>query len=845
MESLPLYNEVPESVIEQEIPLDLDPKCTRCPHHERTRQPCMPAAGNPQQGAVLVIGDGPTQDDARSNRPFSSMSGRVFRQRVQKILGDRPVMYDNAVRCPAGRAIELDDVDKCRPFLATTVSDIDPERIVVVGPYAAYAVLGRTVNSYSVRRGYGWIRSELGRPIPVFFILNPIAATKNPFVMRWMEQDLQWALTVKLPNPEQWASFTNVVTTWEESVEACAELRAAKWFSFDVETAGIQFEPTFRILSLAACAQGASESWTWDADALADPLIRKTLTDLLSDPTVAKVGQNVKYDALSVRCAWGTEVVGIHGDTRLWRRLLEPHAAADLATMAELVGLGGHKNEARSALHAAGRARRKAEKAAQLLFVEEDEIEKRGFGSEDYAYLPRDVLLRYNALDAVATTRLGELLEARVAQDPAIHKVWSRLVRPAIEAITQVEWWGFAADRTATQAFRTYILLQKQEVGTRLRNYGDFNPDSNRDVGKLLYDQLGLPTVKTTGTGKPSSDREALELLKGRHPVAGDLLEWRRLAKMEGTYATGLLGFIRPDGRIHCTYNIDGARSGRMSSSGPNLQNIPRASNDETRMARDCFVAPPGYVLLQADYSQLEIRVAAALSGDVEMKRIFEEKMDFHQRTAEFIAPIVWKIDASQVQKEHRSGAKAFNFGIMYGMSDEGIARRAGCTPEEAMRIRQAVMGKFKQFAKWIDDRVRETRQTGVTWTWWDHEKARCRPLWEIGESSDRQARVKAEHGAFNTPVQGTASDFCLASVVETVQWLLREKNIPAKLVCTVHDSIVLEVRKDYVPVVKQRLHEIMCGWPSNGVPLEVDFEIGTSWGGLQKYEPGLEKELG
>jgi DNA polymerase-1 len=254
-------------------------------------------------------------------------------------------------------------------------------------------------------------------------------------------------------------------------------------------------------------------------------------------------------------------------------------------------------------------------------------------------------------------------------------------------------------------------------------------------------------------------------------------------------------------------------------------------------MARDIFTASPGYVLLSADYSQLELRVAAMLSGDEEMKAIYNSGVDYHLRTAQLIAPIVWHVDGATIETKgkERSFAKTVNFGLLYGKTDAGLAYELGCTRAEAEAVRRAILGRFKQLARWLRDQVAYARQHGCVWTSWLGEPARRRYIYRIADQ-DEAIRRHAENQAYNTPVQGSASDYCLASLIELVRWL-REDAVPAKAVLTVYDSIIFECREDAVAEVAWRARDVMRGWPSFGVPLVVDFEVGTAWGSLKKYE--------
>jgi DNA polymerase-1 len=314
--------------------------------------------------------------------------------------------------------------------------------------------------------------------------------------------------------------------------------------------------------------------------------------------------------------------------------------------------------------------------------------------------------------------------------------------------------------------------------------------------------------------------------------VLDDLLQHRSVVKMDSTYAVGMLKHIRDDGRIHPSLLLDGARSGRASCQDPNLQNIPReADSAEGKMARDVFVAAPGHVLMSVDYSQIELRIAAMLSGDQEMQQIFQDGVDFHRRTAELISKIAWKIRPQDVEKKHRTAAKSVNFGVLYGLGDDGLAAQLGCSVNEARRVREAVLGRFHRLAKWIRERLIEAKKTGYCRTWWAGAPARRRSLWRLA-SKDSEERSRNEHAAHNTPIQGTASEFCLASLVAVVRWI-RADAVPAKLILPIHDALLLEVHEDCVQEVAQNVREIMLSWNSMGVPLEVDIDTGLAWGSL------------
>lgn len=1133
MHSFFLYDEPPLAVVERERPREPSAICRGCPLGKAAATVCMQPDGDPD--GLLVVADYPGDEEDKVGRPFVGRSGAYLRSFLGRHW-DGPIMYANAVNCaPSGREVTGEYVAACRGYLAHAVRKARPQRILALGRRGIQGLLGRSVPVSSVRRGYAKLLNtnitEAGDSIPVFFTYNPAAAMRNRLVRMLFEGDVRWSLKADPPDPA-WDGVGYLIETVEDSEQACAKLRAAPWFSFDCETAGVMYEPDFRLLCLGACPVGSDDAYVWPREALLDEEISAPLKTLLSDPSVPKVGQHLKYDAHSSRCGLSCVVHNHWGDTRLWRKLQDASViASDLEVLSELVGMGGMKeviNEHMArAVKTIQKERAMAKKSLPLpgldpvleLAVKYPEEEPKRFA---FGLVPKNVLYRYNARDAVTTTRLGCRLGSALEANPELHTIWTDIMVDASEGMEQVEAWGIAASRENAQLFDSYVRGKLDEIEARFAKYPNFNPASPPSVGNFLFKELKLTPTKETDTGAPSTDKESLKLLSGQHPVVDDLLEWRRLSKLHGTYAVGVPSYIRSDGRIHPSIKLDGAETGRTSciagwckvrtrrgevpisevcvgdevwthrerwrrvtsfmrrgvrpvvslhlgdgnvltcttdhrllgqdgtwvtagvlaygceqgmdeqsieqrggggplpqlgmfdvredrgevgdtlgectrgdcavhtgsraegtslvevfceqnrgeesdarealrrapqleggvrrrawlpdnqvqreeallascgddesvgrssspevgggspyrrepekqQSGklgtsnqawapahslfagegqpcsrvteavdggsvevydisvdedasfmvagifahnceePNLQNIARPSTVEAKMARDLFVAPPGRVLLEADFSQLELRVATMLSGDPEMLKIWQEGVDYHQRTAELIAQTAWGIDPSQVTSEHRSQAKTVNFAILYGMAAKTLSRRLNITEREAERILIGVRGRFRAFARWCDEQLHMARTRGHVRTWWAGKPARRRPLLAIANKgssqTDRKAVANAEHAAVNTPIQGTASDYCLASLGSCVKWL-RDDFVPAKLVLTVHDSLMFEVDDDAraIEEVAFNANRIMSSWPSAGkveVPLVVDFKVGKAWGSLKEY---------
>lgn len=856
MRILPLYEGQPLAPVERAEPRNVDHGCRLCPLASQASPKTVCVAPEGVPGGLLVVGEAPGRREDMDGRPFVGAAGNFVRGLLARHWSG-PIAFDHAVRCFPGREgrPEVESVAACRGYLAATIREVRPRKILVFGAVATSSVLGKAAAPISVRRGVGWLFDP---PTPVFMLMHAATGLRNRFLRAWLEEDVAWALQAE-PEPPPWDAVAYIVERPAEARKAAEELRQADYVSWDVESSGAMFNPGFEILTLSLWGAGSDHVWTFEREALAQPQISREVLAVLEDSAIPKVGQNEKFDRLAALCALRGRVSRARLDTMQARRVLEPEAEAKLSVSAHLVGMGGLKDEAKDALQAAlaevrrlNRLASKPDRARDQLSLLGDEAEadpplglnpvlletlkktpKKQLEERQYAYsfLPRKVLLRYNALDTLATGLLGSTLSERLQEVPELARIYSKVVRGACYAVARMEEWGIGADRQAISTFSRYLAGEQAEVKARLAVYGSsFNPKSNPQVAELLFRRLGLPPLK--GKGKDCVDSDVLIALKDKHPVIADLRRWRHLTTMMDRYVA-LERFIRADGRFHPNFKIGGTRTGRMACEDPNLHNIPRAKGSaEGRMVKDCFAARPGWVFIELDYSQLELRIAAMLSRDPEMLRIFELKQDFHQRTAEMVSRLAWGIEPHQVEDKHRSESKAFNFGLLYGEGDAALAKQIGCSLAQATRLRGAILGKLKDLDRFIKRCLSEARRDGYAWTYWEGERARRRPLYQLG-SDDSEERSKAEHGSWNTPIQGSASEYCLRALVEVVR--LIEAGLPAELVLSVHDSIVLECRERDVELVAAAGREAMLRWDSKPVKLEADMKVGPTLGSLEK----------
>lgn len=855
MIELPLYPATVRAEVEKFEPQDCSTECDQCELHKKARNVCIQADAEEYTGpgGLLIVAEHPGMEEDRRNRALCPVgtgkhvrSGKLIRRLVRANWAGS-VIFDQAVRCYPGA--RRDDKKKkkivtaCRGYLNSVIEESQPSRIIVMGPWAIYSVLGRAVPVWSARRGH----SFLSNGTPVFILPEPEAAHDNRIQREWFEEDFKWALSANVK--ARWNDITYVVEDADDSDEAVNALGEAEWISFDVETAGLMHNDDFEVLSVSLFDNN-DNSYVWDKRALKIPDVLDSLRWLFSQEQIGWVAHNIKYDAMAIWILLGVLIKKFDADTAVWRRLLAANCDARLEVASELIGMGGHKEEADGFM--AKEVRRVTKKKPgpidddKVKYVEAiKNLPKRAKkATYSYGLLPDEVRNRYNARDTTTTALIRDYFKWQLDAEPRIKNVWEKFSKPGLKALLKMEHWGVAADRDALELFHTTLTMQLASIRPHFDHYnklfdGCFNPDSAAHVQKLLFKHLGLHPVKhSKKTGRPSADKEVLNGMLGQHPIIEHIIEWRRIAKLDGTYARGMLQHIRSDGRMHPTYRIDGTETGRISGANPNLLNIPRSETREGKMAKNVFRASPGCTLVQLDYSQQELRVAAMLSGDEVMIAVFVAGEDLHWFTAREIAQMAWGISRDDVTEAHRTFAKSVIFGLIYGKTDQGLSEQLGISVDDAKKIRKLILGRFTKLRAYIKEQLNLGRRDGGVWIPWDDETARWRPLPQIVSKADKyfMQKITAENATINTPVQGRASDYCLASVIELVDWVERE-HVPGKLVLSVYDSIIFDVETWAIDEVVEQSRDIMLSWPSGGVPLKVDVEVGDQWGNLEKYK--------
>ena len=524
-------------------------------------------------------------------------------------------------------------------------------------------------------------------------------------------------------------------------------------------------------------------------------VVQKKLRPVLENAALPKFGQNIKYDLLVLR-RQGLEVRGVAFDTMIASYLLDPSS-------------GGHglDNLAREHLN-------------HKMISYADVTGPKGPSQKTFDEVDVAAAAVYACEDAHATFRLKEVLESKLL-DQGFQDLFSEVEIPLIEVLTDMEFAGIKVDTaflgTLAGDFRTKLDTLEKEIHTLAG--GPFNVNSPKQLGTILFEKLGLPAGKKTKTGW-STDVKVLTSLADTHPLPRLVLEYRSLAKLLGTYVEALPRLVNPTtGRIHTSFNQSVTATGRLSSSDPNLQNIP-IRTPEGRKIRQAFVPENGMWLLSADYSQIELRILAHVSGDPRLLEAFQADEDVHAHTAASL----FGCSTGEVTSDMRRRAKTINFGVIYGMGAFGLAGQLGIPRDEARQFIDHYFQTYNGVKAWQEKCLEQARQDGYVSTL----LKRRRPLPEI-TSRNGSVRAMAERTAINTPIQGTAADIIKVAMIHLFH-RLRKERLRSRMLLQVHDELILEVPDSEREAAKAMVREEMEGVMPLSVPMKVDMHDGKNW---------------
>jgi len=579
-------------------------------------------------------------------------------------------------------------------------------------------------------------------------------------------------------------------------------LRSADTFAFDTETTSIDPHRaeivgcSFAVEPGHAAYVPVAHVYPGAPAMLARDEVLAALKPLLEDPRKAKIGQHGKYD-MHVLSRYGIVMQGYAFDT-----MLESYVWNSTATRHDMDSLA---------------AKYLGEKTVHYEDVA-------GKGAKQIGFEQVDVQLAadYAAEDADITLRLHRALLPKLESVPSLLAVFTRIEMPLVPVLAAIESRGVLIDaevlRKQSHAMRTrmHALIQQAHAAAG----HPFSLDSPKQLQQVLFQELGLPVKSRTPTGQPSTNEETLAELADEHALPKLIVDYRMLAKLVGTYTEKLPEMINPHtGRVHTSFHQAVAATGRLSSSDPNLQNIPIRS-EEGRRIRTAFIAPPGWSIVAADYSQIELRIMAHLSADPGLMRAFREGIDVHRATA----GEVFGVAPDAVDANQRRAAKAINFGLMYGMSAHGLSRQLDIPRHEAQEYMDLYFARFAGVRTFMDSVREKARRDGFVETVF----GRRLYLPDI-RAKAQAARAGAERAAINAPMQGTAADIIKRAMITVDTWL-RPLHDRAAMILQVHDELVLEVRDDALEEISQGLSARMCSAAELAVPLEVDVGHGANW---------------
>ena len=591
------------------------------------------------------------------------------------------------------------------------------------------------------------------------------------------------------------------VLTWERLDHWLERLHAAELVALDTETDSL--EPLVaRIVGLSFAVDDGPAAYVPLAHGYADapeqlPLqaVLDRLKPWLEDANAAKLGQHVKYDT-HVFANHGIAVRGYRHDTMLQSYVLEAHL-----------------------LHGLGKLGERHLGRAGLSF---EDLCGKGQHQIPFGQVEVGAATQYSGEDSEMTLAVHRVLWPRLEVEPGLLRVYEQIEMPVSAILCRIERHGVLVDAglLARQSHELSARMVALEHESHAIAGQPFNLASPKQIGEILFGKLGLPVHKKTASGAPSTDEEVLERLAADYPLPARILEHRGLAKLKGTYTDKLPQMINAQtGRVHTNYAQAVAVTGRLSSNDPNLQNIP-IRTAEGRRVREAFIAPPGHWLLSADYSQIELRIMAHISGDEGLQRAFSQGIDVHRATA----AEVFGVATEDVSSEQRRYAKVINFGLIYGMGAFGLAGNLGIDAKAARDYIERYFQRFAGVKRYMD----ETRARAADQGYVETVFGRRLILPEIrGGSGPR--RAAAERQAINAPMQGTAADLIKLAMI-AVQQAIDSQSRATRMIMQVHDELVLEVPEDELEWAREAVPALMAGVAELSVPLLAEVGVGRNW---------------
>ncbi len=784
-----------------------NPHCRDCRLWETTKWVCLIGQG-PTPCDIMVVGEAPGEREEGIRKPLSGTAGKLLDRMLKEAGLNREQVYiTNVVHCspPDNRTPTKDEIQACKKYLQAEMDIVKPKYVLLLGNVALQGALGRS--------GVTKYRGEIFERDGVQYLptLHPAAALRQPKYMPVIKADIiRFAKlvnqTLTLPGDFRW----KLVQSSEDLRQCIDDIMSSDRIAFDVETRGIQPlapDATIHCLGIATPQCSWVIPFDYPGSKFQSQEVAKGVFEVVHKAVTQSslrivCAHNGKFDNKWLRSQFGARFP-LNFDTMLADYLLDENSPHGLKYLASLY-----------------------------------------FNAPSYDIpVPPDPnvvslqkLAKYCALDVYYTLSLQKILEEELKKDRRIEGVFHNLLMPASGLFEEVELHGVYVDVDKMESTYSYLKGQIEELENGLNQLAGrkINWNSPQQVASVLYGDLKLPIVAFTSSGNPStSSEEALPYLINEHPIVEKLLKYREKVKLY-QFIESWKEKINPETRrMYPSFKLHGTVTGRLSCEEPNLQQVPRDPE-----VRTLITAPPGWVLVEADYSQVELRVAAALSKDRAMRTAFQTGEDIHMKTA----MAVTGLPAEKIDKEMRKKAKAVNFGFVYGMGAAKFRNYAkvkygvDLTEEEAYAFRERFFELYPDLPKWHERQRGFVTARGYVRT----PIGRKRHLPEI-VSNDKALRSEAERQAINSPVQGAASDINLFSAIR----ISRTFPDDVRIIATVHDAVLMEVRESRIEEILPQIKLLMedreaifeaFGWDIP-VPLEVEIKVGP-WGAGKVFNP-------
>lgn len=798
--------------------------CTKCDLC-KNRIEVINGFGN-TEAKILFVTDTVSGYEESAHRPLQGMNGKLFdRLLIRAGLSRGSVFITQTIRCkgaPKVPKLLQVSVDACKAYLEEEIRTIQPNVIVPIGSTALRAVMETKNLNITKERGIARFSEKYKcKVIPIF---HPAYLMQVPHYEQVTVQDLcrikHESKSASIVPPPQ--KKTKVILTLEDFRVFLEEYKRAPVLAVDIETTGLVFWVD-KIIGISF-SQNAQEGYyipfvkgSGDRSPLWDTIFEQELLqgirELLEGPA-EKIFHNGPFDTKMIQANWNVEVKNYCWDTFIMDHLLDENAR----------GLHGLEN---CALRFTDLG---SYKQPVLQWFRERKIAEK---NRDYTLLPLELIGPYGCLDSLTTFALWDIFLPKL-REQGLLRLFKQIVMPVQLKLIETELRGVEID----QAYMASLEVQFKAELTALEQQiyklvGTFKINSPKELEAILFTRLNLPPSKKTKTGRWSTDKEVLEGLKGRHPIVEPLQRYKLVSKLLKTYVIGMMKKLDPNGRLHTNYKVTGTTTGRLSSSGPNLQNIPSKVN----YIQNAFIAGAGRVFIAADYKAAEFRCWAAFSRDPQMVADCSRDKDFDIHKE--IASNIYHIPSSQVVKNQRDLAKTVLFGKMYGRGPNSVAEQFKVHKNEAVRILEYVQKRYPIGFRWLSMQQQRVQIEGQVKNWF----GRMRRLQSSLESLNEEIKAQALRLACNSPIQGTIGDLNNIATCRVLTRFKREQ-LDGYLALTIHDALIFSVRADQQEAATRMIIEEMErpveGWT---VPMFVDVKKGARWGEVRKVEEEEFKE--